>query len=456
MRNVKNTIIILLLIALAATGYWGYSQYQEKEDYYNFLDNQFQRMFYDLLGSVETISTDISKLLVSSQEKENIVLLSNILMNAYNAQDNLAQLPIKHSEVSKIEKFLSQVGDYTFAVSKKTLNGDELNDKDRENLEQLQSYATELSQDLHDLREQALKDVVWKGELRREGTKKLNKEAEKENPIQTKFVKFEERMIEYPELIYDGPFSEHAIQGMDPRLQGDKVSREEAEKVVKDFLGEGVIEKVEKREDARGKIDTYSFTVKPKNKEDGETNPIYIDVSQRGGKVVYILNNRQVKQANISVKQAISKADDFLKEKGYKNLIPTFSLKYENVVVINYVYEQDGVLMYPDLVKVKIALDDGTIVGFDATKFLTTNYKRNIPTPKITPEEARQNVSMKVSTKEEPRLCYIPTPSFKEIYCYEFKVEYKGDMFFIYINAETGEEEDILKLIKSENGTLMI
>ena len=452
----KNTLIIILVVALIAAGTWGYMQYQEKSDYYTFLDNQFQRMFYDLIGSVETIATDMSKLLVSSQEKENIVLYSNILMNAYNAQESLSQLPIKHAEVTKLEKYLNQVGDYSLSLSKRNLNGDKLSEKERNNLEKLQGYAMELASDLHELQAKALKGRVWKNELRKEGSKKLNRKAEKDNPIQVKIAKFGERMIEYPELIYDGPFSEHAIKGMKPRLKEEKISQEEAKKRVMDFLGEGVIEKVEKRADSRGKIDTYSFTVKPKNKAEGQQNPIYIDISQRGGRILYILNNREVKKANISAKQAVAKASKFLEEKGYKTMEPTFNLRYDNVVVINFVYKQEDVLMYPDLIKVKVALDDGTIVGFDSTSFLTANYKRNTPKPKLTPEQAKEKVSVNVKLEEPPRLCYIPTPSFKEIYCYEFKTTYKGDTFFIYINADTGEEEEILKLVKSENGSLMI
>lgn len=135
---------------------------------------------------------------------------------------------------------------------------------------------------------------------------------------------------------------------------------------------------------------------------------------------------------------------------------PTFSLRNDNVMVLNYVYVQDDVIIYPDLIKVKIALDNGTIVGFDTTKFLTANYKRKISEPKLSPQEAREKVSMRVETTEKPRLCYIPTPYLKEIYCYEFEAKYKGDTFFIYINAKTGEEEKILKLLKRENGTLMI
>ncbi len=263
-------------------------------------------------------------------------------------------------------------------------------------------------------------------------------------------------MVEYPELIYDGPFSEHAIEGMTPRLEGKEVNEEEAQKVAIDFVGKAVVESVEKREDNKGKIDTYSFTMKPENEEEDEENPFYMDVSQKGGRVVWLLNNREVKKANISPKEAIEKASSFLEEKGFKNMKPMFNLRYDNVLVINYVYVQDDVLMYPDLIKVKVGLDEGTIVGFDATSLLIANYEREIPEPKLTPEEAREKVSMEVEVDGDPRLSYIPTPSFQEIYCYEFTATYKGDNFFIYINAETGEEERILKVIKSENGTLMM
>lgn len=446
----------VLAIALVAVGAWGYNQYQEKNQYYTFLDNQFQRMYYDLMGSVETITTDLSKLMVSSQKKENMILYSNIWQNAYNAQEKLSQLPIRHGDITKIEKFLNQLGDYTFAMAQRDIKGEPLGDKEVGNLEKLHNYALELSQDLHDLQKEALKGTVWKGELRKEASKKLNKEAEKDNPIQAKFKKFEERMVEYPELIYDGPFSEHVIEGMRPRLKGDKISQEQAEKKVIEFLGGGKVDKVEKITNGQGRIDTYSFEVIPENQQKGKGNPVYIDISQRNGYVVWLLNNREVNKTNISPKQAIKHASKFLEEKGFKNMLPTYTLRYDGVVLVNYVYKQDDVVMYPDLIKVKVALDNGEIVGFDATHYLTTNYQRDLHKPKITAEEAREKVSLRANVERDPQLCIIPTSSFGEIYCYEFEATYKGDKFLIYINADTGEEEKILKTVKNENGTLMI
>jgi len=453
----RRTILPLVLAAaLAGISIWGYNQYQEKNRYYTFLDNQFQRMFYDMTGSVESITTDLSKLMVSSQTRENVVLYSNIWQNAYNAQEKMTQLPIKQADVTKLERFLNQLGDYTFAMAKMSIQGEPLGEKEVDTLERMHNYSLELAQDLHDLQKTALKGTVWKGELRKEGSKKLNKEAEEKNPIQLKFQKFEERMVEYPELIYDGPFSEHVIEGMRPRLQGDKITEEQARKKVVEFLGGGKVDKVESITNGRGRIDTYSFEVIPENKKEGKGNPVYIDISQRKGYVVWILNNRQVEKANISSKQAIKHASKFLEEKGYKNMVPTYTLRYDGVTLINYVYKQDGVIMYPDLIKVKVAMDNGEIVGFDSTPFLTTNYQRDIKEPGLTPQEAKEKVTIRANVEKEPQLCYIPTDAFGEIYCYEFEADYKGDKFLIYINADTGQEEKILRMIENEKGTLMI
>ncbi|MEW9124715.1 MAG: germination protein YpeB, partial [Thermotaleaceae bacterium] len=390
------------------------------------------------------------------QTRQNMILYSNIWKNAYNAQEKLAQLPIRHAQVSKTEKFLNQVGDYTFALAKRNLDGETLSDEEVQNLERMHNYSADLCLELQELHASVFKGNVWKGELATKGSKKLNKQAQEENPFDVKFSKFEERMVEYPELIYDGPFSEHVIKGQKPRLQGDKITEEQARKKVVEFLGKGKVEKVENSPGSTGRIDTYSFEAVPENKADGKGNTIYIDISQRVGYPVYILSNRDVPKANISPKQAVKHSDKFLKEKGFENMIPTYTMRYDNVVLINYVYKQGDVVMYPDLIKVKIALDNGEVVGFDATQYLTSNYQRDVGDPQLTSEEAREKATLRAQIEEEGQLCIIPTDANGEILCYEFEATYKQDKFLVYINANSGTEEKILKTVEKENGTLMI
>ena len=51
-------------------------------------------------------------------------------------------------------------------------------------------------------------------------------------------------------------------------------------------------------------------------------------------------------------------------------------------------------------------------------------------------------------------LAVIPTEWQTEILCYEFKGKVEDREFLVYINAETGEEEDILVIKDTPNGTL--
>ena len=49
----------------------------------------------------------------------------------------------------------------------------------------------------------------------------------------------------------------------------------------------------------------------------------------------------------------------------------------------------------------------------------------------------------------------IPTSGLNEVYCYEFLTTGPEDEhILVYINAETGREEQLLILMESENGVL--
>ena len=131
----------------------------------------------------------------------------------------------------------------------------------------------------------------------------------------------------------------------------------------------------------------------------------------------------------------------------------TYYLKNNGFITVNYAYKQGEVLIYPDLIKVKIALDNGEIIGLETTGYLNCHYERQIPTPKISIEDARKNLSDKIEIKSEG-LAMIPTEWKTETFCYEFKGKVEDIEFIAYINAETGEEEDILIIVNTPNGTL--
>ena len=54
------------------------------------------------------------------------------------------------------------------------------------------------------------------------------------------------------------------------------------------------------------------------------------------------------------------------------------------------------------------------------------------------------------------RLAIIPTKWKTEVKCYEFKGTVGEKEFIVYINANTGVEEDILVILETEGGILTI
>ena len=144
---------------------------------------------------------------------------------------------------------------------------------------------------------------------------------------------------------------------------------------------------------------------------------------------------------------------EFLNKLGIDNMIETYYQKTENMIVINYAATQDGVILYPDLIKVKISLDDGKIYGVEAAGYIFNHTTRNNLKPSISQEKAKSilNSSLEIISSD---MALIPTESNSEILTYEFKGKIDNREFLIYINADNLREEKVLLVIDNKNGVL--
>ena len=163
--------------------------------------------------------------------------------------------------------------------------------------------------------------------------------------------------------------------------------------------------------------------------------------------------NRDVDVEAITEEEANQKGKEFLNSKGFENMKETYYLKQEGIVTVNYAYVQDDIVIYPDLIKVKIALDNGDIMGIETTGYLNNHEERDISNIKITKEKAKEKLNKNLEIQSEG-LAIIPTNWKTEILCYEFKGKIDNREFLVYINAENGKEEDILIITNTPNGTL--
>ena len=182
---------------------------------------------------------------------------------------------------------------------------------------------------------------------------------------------------------------------------------------------------------------------------------IDLDISRKGGHVVWMLDNRTVGETNLSVGKAVARAADFLAERGMSRMQPTWSSVVANGAIVPFAFVQDDIVVYPDLVKVTVALDNGEIIGYEALGYLMSHHPRDLPEPALTETEARQRVSDLLSTGEG-RLALIPLETLEEVLTWEFPAELDGDPYIVYVNAVTGDEEQILKLLTTEEGPVRL
>ena len=126
------------------------------------------------------------------------------------------------------------------------------------------------------------------------------------------------------------------------------------------------------------------------------------------------------------------------------------------VLTVNYAYDQDGVLCYPDLIKVGVALDTGHIMSYDARGYISSHRERELPAAANTRQEARATVPDTLTVQSQ-QLALIPSEGGEERLCHELVCQNRdGRRYILYVNAVTGAQEKILILLEDESGALTV
>lgn len=447
--NNKFVRIIIIVAILLLSLLVSFIIYQN-EKYIQVSENDYNQSLYELINYVQNVETYLAKSVISTTPEHGAETLTNVWREANLAQAYLAELPVNTNELEKTEKFLNQVSDYSYSLSRKNIYNESLTQEELDNLNELYNYSVELENTLAQLStDMESGRISWK-----QLTKKTNNAFAQQvsNISLDSFSNLEENFHEYSGLIYDGAFSEHLTSKEKKGLTGEEVSEEDAKKVVENFVGAENIKEISLNgESENTEILTYDFSV---NLQDGrDDNKMSISISKKGGHIVYMTYNRDINAESMNEEEAVAKAKEFLVSREIENMKETYYIKEGGMLTINFAYKQNGVIIYPDLIKIKIALDNGQIMGMETSGYLNSHYVRNIENPKITLEEAKKTLNKKLEVESE-KLAIIPTEYQTEILCYEFKGKVNDKNYIVYINAENGREEDILLIVDTGNGTL--
>ena len=118
-----------------------------------------------------------------------------------------------------------------------------------------------------------------------------------------------------------------------------------------------------------------------------------MDITKKGGYPIWYLNNRDVKETEYRFKSSIYEGCSFLKRYKFDSFELFESSQYDQIGLFSFVTMVDGVRVYPDSVKVKIALDDGSVIGFSADEYLQAHKLREIHNAKLSLKEAKAKIN---------------------------------------------------------------
>ena len=446
-KNYMYGVTAILIIALVVMGILLYNQ---RNKYTIATENTYNLAFYELIDYINDVENYLAKSMISTSAEHSAETLIHVWRQANLAQVYLSQLPISTNELSNTAKFLNQVSDYSHSLARTSINGKDLTQEELDNLKTLHDYSVDLTNTLEQLStDMGNGSISWK-ELTQDVDTSFAQQVD--NLSATSFSNIDENFGEYEGLIYDGAYSEHIESGEKKGLVGNEVTEEEAKQKAISFIGEDKVQEIKSNGlIENGDIVVYDFSIIVKEGE--QNNPLTISVSKIGGHIVLANYNREVTEEKLQIEEANQIGKDFLTNHGIPNMEPTYYLKQGGAVTINYAYTQDDVTIYPDLIKLKIALDDGQVLGMETSGYLNNHTERTIPKANISLAEARKTLNKNLQITSQG-LAIIPTEWRTEIFCYEFKGNVDGTDFIVYVNAETGEEEDILVIVNTPNGIL--
>jgi len=456
---------LLAAVTLALWGTWTWRLNTVNLSLSNALEAERQRSFVDLAYHVEELQALLGKGLATGNVAQNMRYMGEVNQHAASAVSNFSRLPLPAELSATTGRFLQQVGDFAASLVRNEAAGRPMGTTEREQLTRLRQDSINLSAQMNQVMAEYNQGgfrwnppvrFSWANLVRGPGlqAKPNTQDQAPASMVPGGFEQVATSMEQLPVLIYDGPFSDHVDKAA-PAMSGMPITQDDAARRATAYMPQGASYRQTGVTDVANNLPAWSFQLAPADTQ-GNAYVATVDIAKNGGHLVQLLNSRVVGNPTIDMARAQVLGQQYLANAGYAGMVPTYGQVQDGQATIAYAYREGNVLVYPDQVKVKVALDNGEILAVDARQFLMHHKARTVPTPKVTPQQAEDAVNPDLAI-QRVQLALIPdVAGTGEILTYEFLTRFGDESFLVYINAETGQEEQILQLIQTDGGTFTL
>ena len=382
---------------------------------------------YELNAIVDNLDANLAKARIASSAGDRTKIFTDIAIESEMAESALERLPVAGEMTRSMTSFINKVGESAQNMLYTVARGRSLSSSQTAAIEYMYECNGKIKQFLNELTASCDDKQIIEA-LRGKGVMFEN------------FEGYIDPAVETPSEIHDGPFAENVQQGNAKYVQGaEEISPERAEELALQYFADYKITDAQCTGEAvGGQLTLFNISMQT---DDGE---YFAQISKAGGKLVMFDSYKECKDKNFTVENCRRIAEDFLEKAGYGGMTCVWAGENGTTCDLNYVYEQNGVAVYPDMIKIKVCEERGIVTGIEALPYVLNHTARSIARPKMNMAEAKSLVEN--YDVQSARLALIPFDGGEKL-AYEFVINYGGRTYYVYLDADGGAELEVFTLV---------
>ncbi len=367
----------------------------------------------EVAAEMESLTLSLDKLLVTTSLRQTASLLSQIALSADRVQGGLSALPDTQGQRANTLAYLSEL--------------------------------SSLAQD-------SMADLTEKGTLPAAARNQLRDMLTGLRLLQSEVSLAHQSMLTGEGLSTALPASELTAPPAALELTTYKalptaeITLGTALQIAKEFVGVEQVTSVAHAPDTTGALPTFGVTVQTADLQ------LNLEVTRRGGKVLLMVPETAAFPMQKTPEECAAAALSFLKNRGFADMEALYYQVYDGLCVLTCTYVQNGVLVWPDRVLVQVRMDTAEVVGLEARSYWKNHIPRRLQSPLLTEQEARASLSTAAEVIAV-RQCLLPVKG-QERLCWQFTLTVEDGQYISYIDAMTGEELLLEKIMQLEAGSI--
>lgn len=438
----RHWAIVCVVLAALATGL-GFRLYQEqqaKEKIMIQAENNYQKTFHELTYYVDLLEETLGTSLAMQSREAVRPQLAEVWRLSALAHGSANALPLTLLPFNRTNEFLAHVGKFAYNSGVKAESGQPLSDQEHKTLEKLYDESMTIRDGLRDVQSKVMSerlrwmDVEWA--LR-------DNKQNKDNQVIDGMKKVDGQATAYTESFSpENPKNSLLEKKKLKPLEGNELNKSQAVRQLKEWIGRGDLKEKQVSRTGKGSnTDAFEVTLS----SGSDRPPLYASVTKKGGHILWLINERPVGEAKMSLYEAAKEGERYLKHHGFAEMDVVKKNQFDRTAVLTYAPVKENVRIYPASVRLKVAMDNGEVVGFDQSEFLLSQCDGVSLKPAITERAAREKLNGDLNVQESG-LAVFQNPLLDPVLCYEFLATKGDDTYRVLLNAENGNQEKIERI----------